>query len=217
MRQTAYTVAIVGPDGSGKTTQAKLLVERLQSAGYDARYIHALYFLSDRLPYANRLRRQFGPRKTRTHTPDTIRLSSFIRRVLFSMAGYWFALLTITIITLQYRNPNQILVFDRYYQQFFCDVYGPISVRLSQVLPQPDRMIYLKTDLATVQARLGAEDNAVEAQYYSNVIELFTDCAAPSWTVLCAELPIGALHNQILKTLGFGDGLEWQPESPQPR
>ena len=217
MRQTAYTVAIVGPDGSGKTTQATLLVERLQSAGYDARYVHVLYYLSDRLPFANRLRSKFGPRKTRTDTSEAMGPWSLVRQVLFGIAGFWFALLTIAAVTLKYRNTDQILVFDRYYQQFFYDVYGPASVRLSQALPQPCRTIYLEADLATVQSRVGPADSAAEAQYYATVIELFTDCATPRWTVLRAELPVETLHNQIIEAIGFGDGLERQPESPRPR
>jgi thymidylate kinase len=58
MQRKAHIVAIVGPDGSGKTTQAQLLTTRLQAAGYDAKYVHALYYFSDRIPYVNQLRQQ---------------------------------------------------------------------------------------------------------------------------------------------------------------
>ena len=57
MPQLACMIAIVGSDRSGKTPQAELLVERLQTVGYDAQYVHALYYLSDKISYADRLRR----------------------------------------------------------------------------------------------------------------------------------------------------------------
>ncbi|MDS0474521.1 hypothetical protein [Natrinema sp. 1APR25-10V2] len=200
MPQLARTIAIVGPDGSGKTTQAKLLTERLQAAGYDAQYVHALYYLSDNIPCADRLRRHLGPRKTRTQETEH-GLLYFVRRVLFGLVGFWFALLTIGMVSLQVRNRRQVVVFDRYYHQFFYDVYGSASIPLSRLLPHPWQMIYLDADLTTVQIRMDTVDQAVDRQYYATVIDLYDECATPEWLSFRAELPIETLHEQIFQAI----------------
>lgn len=201
MPQLARTIAIVGPDGSGKTTQAELLVERLQVAGYDAQYVHALYNISDNIPLANRLRRQFGPRQTRTQDLETYGPSYLVRRALFGLFGFWFALLTIGIVSVHLRNRNRIVVFDRYYHQFFYDIYGSPSIALSRLLPQPWGMIYLDADLTTVQTRMGIADRAVDGLYYAAVIDLYDDCATDGWLSFRAELPIETLHEQIFEAI----------------
>ncbi|WP_265111878.1 hypothetical protein [Halosolutus halophilus] len=190
----------LGPDGSGKTTQAKLLTERLQATGYDAQYVHALYYLSDNIPYANRLRRHLGPRKTRPQEPEHGSLY-LVRRVLFGLVSFWFALLTIGMISVQVRNKRQVVVFDRYYHQFFYDVYGSASIPLSHLLPRPWRMIYLDADLTTVQTRMDTVDQAVDGQYYATVIDMYDECATPGWLSFRAELPIATLHEQIFQAI----------------
>lgn len=201
MRQTARTIAIVGPDGSGKTTQAKLLVNRLQAAGYDAHYVHALYYLSDTIPYANRLRRRIGPRKTRTREPGAFPLLYLVQRAVFGLLGFWFALLTIGIVSLQFRHQRQVVIFDRYYQQFFYDVYGPSSAPFSRLLPQPWRTIHLDAEVATLQARMGTADRTVDEEYYATVVDLYTDCSTDEWLSFSAELPIKPLHERIFKAI----------------
>ena len=201
MPQLARTIAIVGPDGSGKTTQAELLVERLQAAGYDAQYVHALYYLSDSVPYAARLRRRIGPRKTRTRESGTYGPLYLVRRVLFGVFGFWFALLTIGLVSVRFRHANQVVVFDRYYHQFFYDVYGPSSVQLARLLPQPWRIIYLDADLNTVQARMGTVDRAVDPQYYTTVLNLYDECVSDEWLSFGVEPPIETLHEQIFEVI----------------
>ena len=201
MPQLACTVAIVGPDGSGKTTQAELLVERLQAAGYDAQYVHALYYLSDNVPCAARLRRRIGPRKTRTQGSGTDGPLYLVRRATFGLFGFWFALLTIGIVSVRFRSEDQVVVFDRYYQQFFYDVYGPLSILLSRLLPQPWRTIYLNADLTTGRTRMGAVDRAVDAQYYATVIALYDECATDEWLFFRVGLPIETLHERIFDAI----------------
>ncbi|WP_224332655.1 hypothetical protein [Haloprofundus sp. SEDH52] len=202
MRQPARTIAIVGPDGSGKTTQAKLLVEHLQAIGYDAHYVHALYYLSDTIPCADRLRRQLGPRKTQTHGPSTSRLLYLLRRVLFAVVGFWFALVTIGVVSIRFHD--QVVVFDRYYHQFFYDVYGPSGVFLSCLLPQPGRVIYLDADLATIQLRMDTTDRAVDTEYYATVIEFYDECSTEGWLSFCAKLPRESLHDRIFEAISYG-------------
>ncbi|WP_224450603.1 hypothetical protein [Haloprofundus salilacus] len=201
MLHTARTIAIVGPDGSGKTTQAKLLVEHLQAAGYDAQYVHALYYLSNNFPYADELRRRIGPRKTRTQLTKTGRPVYLLRQALFGLVGFWFALLTIGVVSLRFRDESQIVVFDRYYQQFFYDVYGPLAVFLSRLLPQPWRMIYLNADLTTIQTRMDATDRAADTQYYATVIGLYDECSTDEWLSFRAELPVETVHGRIFEAI----------------
>jgi thymidylate kinase len=199
MHQRARTIAIVGPDGSGKTTQSELLVERLRAAGYDAQYVHALYYLSDNVPRADRLRRRLGPRNTRTHASGSRRPTYLLRRVLFGVFGFWFALLTIGIVSVRFRG--RVVVFDRYYQQFFYDVYGSAGIALSRLLPGPWRTVYLDADLTTVRDRMGPTDRAVDESYYATVIDLYDDCSTTGWQSFRAELPIETLHERIFEAI----------------
>ena len=201
MSQLARTVAIVGPDGSGKTTQAELLVERLRATGYDVQYVHALYYLSDGVPYAARLRERIGPRSTRTRGSGTYGPLYLVRRALFGAFGFWFALLTIGLVSVRSRDADRVVVFDRYYHQFFYDVYGPSSIPLTRLLPQPWRTIYLDADLTTVQTRMGAVDRAVDANYYTAVIDLYGDCVSDDWLSFGVESPVETLHEQIFEAI----------------
>lgn len=199
MYWTARTVAIVGPDGSGKTTQGRLLAERLRSTGYDTQYVHALYYLSDAVPYASQLRKQIGPRKTRTQTRPRYDPLYLGRRLLFGWFGYWFALITIAFVSVRFRN--RIVVFDRYYQQFFYDIYGPAAGPLSCTLPQPWRTVYLVADLDTLRARLEPIDRAVDESYYARVIDVYEAYATDDWLRFHAERPVETLHGQIFEEI----------------
>lgn len=193
----ARTVAIIGPDGSGKTMQAHLLTKRLQNAGYDARYVHSLYYLSDYVPWATWLRQRVGPRRMRTERRHYSRLMYLVRRILFILFGYWFALITILLVTSP--SHDRIIVFDRYYQQFFFDIYGPAGSPLSRCLPQPQLTIYLDAEFDTLKPRLDAKDRSVDESYYESVTSVYTECVNANWLQLPAELPADVLHARIFE------------------
>ena len=199
MEWTPPIVAIVGPDASGKTTQARLLTERLQAAGYNAQYIHGLYYLSDAFPGANWLRERIGPRTLRTERRKSPGPIYRTFRVLFTWFSYFFALTAIFSVSV--RSRNQIVVFDRYYHQFFYDVYGPVSVPLSRSLPTPWKTIYLNAEFDVLRTRMNAGDRSVDDSYYTAVIDHYADCATEDWLRYPAELPITTLHEQIFEEI----------------
>ncbi|WP_129113453.1 hypothetical protein [Halegenticoccus tardaugens] len=209
MRRTARTVAVVGPDGSGKTTQARLLTKRLRANGYDAQYVHALYYLTNPLPYDDRLRRRVGPRSTRTGRRSSYSPPYLARRFLFAWFGYWFALATVLIASVRVRD--RIVVFDRYYQQFFYDVYGPVGLPLSRFLPQPWRMVYLEADLDTLRPRFDAVDRSIDERYHSAAIDRYDVCATDDWLRLPAELSVDRLHELIFEEIRYGIESEQSP------
>jgi GTPase SAR1 family protein len=194
-RRLAYIIAIVGPDASGKTTQANLLTERLQASGYDARYVHGLYYFSNIFPRANQFREKVGPRQLRTNRQDKEGALYRVFRTLFSWLGYLFALITILFVSVWHRD--QIVVFDRFYHQFFYDIYGPMGVQLSRTLPTPWRVIYLEAEFDAIRPRLSTVDKSAANSYYEAVIDHYAICATEDWLRYRAELPISTLHNQI--------------------
>ncbi|MFH5802074.1 hypothetical protein [Haladaptatus sp. CMAA 1911] len=201
MQRKAHIVAIVGPDGSGKTTQAQLLTTRLQAAGYDAKYVHSLYYFSDRIPYANQLRQQVGPRKARTKRQTIWSPLYLLQRLVFGIFGYLFAVGTIAVVSRS--SSDQIVVFDRYYHQFLYDVYGQAGRPLAQWLPQPWRIIYLQADIETLRSRQDTEDRMVNEQYYETVNELYATLMTDTWMQMPAKLPIAVLHDQIFDAVHY--------------
>lgn len=199
VKWTPQIVAIVGPDGSGKTTQARLLTGRLQATDHDARYVHGLYYLSDVIPYADWLREKAGPRRLQTEKRGGGNSLDRRLRGVFRLFGYLFALLTILFVTV--RSRNQIVVFDRFYYQFFYDIYGLESVALLRALPTPWRIVFLDAELDEIRPRLSAMDRSVDDSYYETVIDHHAACATEDWLRYRAELPISTLHEQIFEDI----------------
>ena len=170
-------MAIEGIDGCGKTTQAKMLVDRLRKGSYEALYVQPVFIL------LNVLTRSKGndvtpisPRKTRTSQmsdSDKHRKRFFSKKLFMSLLGYPYALASYFFIKF-YLNRNKIVVCDRYFYQFFFDLFGDWSENIIKIFPKPDIIFFLDGDLDIFYSRMNSSfDASVGRDYYIDVLNLY--------------------------------------------
>ncbi|MDY6894139.1 MAG: hypothetical protein SVO01_01785 [Thermotogota bacterium] len=172
-------VAIVGMDGSGKTTQAKMLVEMLNRADYSALYVRPVYVLSHILT-------RYGSKKVNSISPRTISTSSVkdscknkwsisVKKVFMGVSGYPYAMITYFYMKNNIGR-NKILVCDRYFYQFFFDVFGKWTKSIIRLFPRPDITFFLDSDLDTFYSRMvDSNDQSVSRDYYTDVLDLYRE------------------------------------------
>ena len=169
-------MAVEGVDGCGKTTQAKMLVDRLKRGGYKAMYVQPIFLL------LNILARSKGndvtpisPRKTRTSQMSNSNKHGkifFSRKLFMSLLGYPYALASYIFMKFHWRN--KIIVCDRYFYQFFFDLFGDWRESVIKFFPKPDITFFLDGDLGLFYSRMDDSFDAhVSKDYYSEVINLY--------------------------------------------
>lgn len=170
-------MAIEGIDGCGKTTQAKMLVERLRERGYKAMYVQPIFILLNILIRSkNNDVAPISPRKTRTSQlskSDKREKKSFLVRLFMGLLGYPYALATYIFIKV-YLSRNKIVVCDRYFYQFFFDLFGNWSDKIIKIFPRPDIAFFLDGDLDIFYSRMdNSFDASVGKDYYIDVLNLY--------------------------------------------
>ena len=175
-------VAIVGIDGVGKTTQARILTHRLKREGYKAIYVQPDFALLNRVLWLRRLKDspRLSPRRLRTAQPGCFPrcIMEKARGLLLGVLGYPYALITYMLL-LFYSAQGKIVVCDRYFYQFFLDLYGNRSQNILKFLPKPDTTYYLHGNLITSYSRMKSSfDQTVPQSYYAEVDLLYTRMAS---------------------------------------
>ena len=170
-------VTIIGYDGSGKTTQAKILVRRLKEEGYKAIYVRPVFIL---LSFINQSKNKYftaiSPRLASTSRKGNLnekRGLFSIKKVFMGLLAYPYALLTYLFMSL-YLKRNKIVVCDRYFYQFFFDVFRNSSENIIRFFPKADFTFFLDADLDILYSRIkGSLDATFEKDYCLEAISLF--------------------------------------------
>jgi dTMP kinase len=144
------TIALVGPDGSGKTTQARRLAAELAALGLPAAYFRNAGG-----------RRWFGRVATRLGRPDADALLGRRPMLLIESVLRWLAILR---TLLRRTATGEVAVMDRYaacqYASLRARAAGPAAERRARLayrlFPPPDVTILLTVDPATAQQRIDA-------------------------------------------------------------
>lgn len=173
-------VAIIGPDGSGKSTQATLLVERLNEKGYPAVYVRPIYlFYNIIASICNTNFVQISPRRNCTENKEKNKnnILSKMEKVLLKIFGYPYALGTYAYMKFILAN-NKIIVCDRFFYQFLYDIYENWSKFFIKFLPKPDVAFFLEGDIDLLYLRMTSHfDTNVSREYYENVNSLYKEIA----------------------------------------
>jgi len=168
-------VAIEGLDGCGKTTQAKMLTDRLRKGQYEAIYVQPAFILSNIL-CSKISTTSISPRKVRTTKIGNLKsygIFSLIRKSLMGLLGYLYALSTYVFMVL-YLGRNRIVVCDRYFYQFFFDLFGNLSEKVIRIFPKPDITFFLDGDIDLLYSRMSSPSDVLVCKgYYVEVTNLY--------------------------------------------
>ena len=164
-------MAIEGVDGCGKTTQAKMLVDRLKKDGYEAISVRPVYVLLNLIRLREKDKNSVSPRRAHVSEISNEKLS-IMRRALMGLLGYFYA--RITYIFMKFQCRKKIVVCDRYFYQFFFDLFGDWSEKIVRFFPKPDIAFFLEGDLDLFYSRMdNSFDVSANRDYYTDVLNLY--------------------------------------------
>ena len=239
MTTSGFTVALIGPDGAGKTTVARRLQREL---ALPVEYVYmgvnpdsSNYLLpTTRAVHAFRRRRGHkpdtaGPRDSR-HV-DRARPRGFLRRGLRSVRSFarlgnrlaeeWHRALVASV----YRRRGSIVVFDRY---FFADYYAYDVVRsrrrsasrrlhgfiLSRLYPRPDLVIYLDAPAEVLLERKG--EGTLESLARRRREYLALGRVLRGFAVIDASQALDQVTREVIELIhAFADGRPVGPHPPE--
>lgn len=147
-----------------------MLTDKLDREGYGVIYIQPVFVLLNTILRKNVNSVPISPRKIRVSQIDK---RSYIQKIFIGLSGYFYALAAYAFIRL-YLGRNKIVVCDRYFYQFFFDLFGDLSEQIARFFPKPDIAFLLDGDLDVFYSRMiSSFDASVGKDYYERVINLF--------------------------------------------
>ena len=154
-------MAIIGPDGSGKTTIAKGLEQRMGKAVFAiSSYRHVrpgwLPPLSSLLAIATGGRTGTYDSGDRVGPSPSTELP--VLRVLANVCYYWTEFMAAHVTIRRAKSKGRLIIYDRYFFEYFIQIgYRRISRGLLKILvklvPQPDLVVYLRNSPAVIRRR----------------------------------------------------------------
>jgi thymidylate kinase len=229
MRPKAFTVALIGPDGAGKTTLARRLEQELPMPAHYL-YMGVSADSSDRmLPttrLAHALKRRRGAAPDTAGPPDPAAVEkpqpkSAVKRARRSVRSA----LRLTnqlaeesyrnYLAWRYRRRGAVVLFDRHY---FSDYYAydiangarrPLSRRvhgwaLKRVYPRPDLVIYLDAPAEVLLARKGEGTLEALERRRGDYLELAR--VTPNFEVVDAARPLDDVADRLVALISdFSD------------
>lgn len=197
-------VAIIGPDGSGKTTQAKMLVDRFDMSGYDVRYVHIYDVLFDIIKPFRRVRfKKIGPRNYRsTHLNTNETTRGTVIRLFMGGLGLIYAVITYMYIYI-YLSRNITVVCDRYFYQFFFDLFGNHAEKIARIFPRPKMTFFLFGSVEKFYSQMTDPiDRTFSKEYYLNLIKFYNRISEEcNFIKIDASLPKDELNNLIYENV----------------
>ena len=149
-----------------------MLVDRLKENGYEAIYVQPVFLLLNDLFKKKEDSFSISPRKIRVSQYSSSKNNgSFIKKMFLVLAGYFYGITTYTFM--KFLSRNKIIVCDRYFYQFFFDLYGNSSRKIIRFFPKPDIAFFLRGDLEIFYSRMEASDADVDKKYYEEIISMY--------------------------------------------
>ncbi len=167
-------VAIVGSDGSGKSTQSRLLLQSLSDNGYKAKSVRPVFIIFDQWKDEGsaRIGRAVSPRLMALSRAKEGNGRARLRHFAAGVLGYGYATVAYLFLRLQFRRQDYV-VCDRYFYQYFFDLFDHRAESISQAFPRPDICIWLDCSPLTLYSRLRQDEGGHESIQYLESVQKF--------------------------------------------
>jgi len=172
-------IAIVGADGTGKTTQAKILESKLLTLGFRAKYIQSTYVLLELIRKRIELPQQISPRHMAIKTHNK-KKSHFLIEIMLKISGIFYAFFTYIYVKITHGKYD-FVISDRYFYQYFYDIYGNNATKILKIFPMPDLILWLEMNSIELRRRhrewksIESEGDYLEriSDFYKEISQLF--------------------------------------------
>lgn len=167
-------IAIIGPDGSGKTTQAKMLVDQLKRDGCNVDYVHVYDLLFDIFRPLRKIKiNKIGPRNFRNGHSKNNKTRSNFTRLFIGFFGIIYATISYIYIAVFLSN-DKTVICDRYFYQFFFDLFGNYAEKIAKIFPRPDKTFLLHGTVEQFYSQMTDPiDKTFSNEYYGNLIKFY--------------------------------------------
>lgn len=145
-----------------------MLVDRLKMEGYETTYVRPIYVIPNLIRVGGVNKNSVSPRRARASNKK----SSAMQRAVMGLFGYPYAIAT--YIYMKLTSKDKIIVCDRYFYQFFFDLFGELSEKVIRIFPKSDITFFLDGDLDLFYSRMdNSFDTSVDRNYYDEVLNLY--------------------------------------------
>jgi len=163
VRPSGYFVALIGPDGSGKSTVANGIMASMNKIFPNPAYFHGRFeILPELIFFVNYARKLFKkPMIARDTGISASHVSSkpfSLIRALFYMLYYSLDYFLGYLIIYKVRSQGGLIIFDRYFYDYFIQfkymkLHPCLLDILILILPKPDLVVYLENSPTKIYQR----------------------------------------------------------------
>lgn len=149
-----------------------MISERLSKFGYEVIRIRPIFILLNLAHIDERYVKALSPRRSHV-SKSNYKNRSVVQHILISPLGYFYALFS--YIYIKYcLGRGKIVVCDRYFYQFFFDLFGSWGRYIMRFFPKPDVAFFLDCDFIICHNRMNsAFDLSVSRDYYVRAINFY--------------------------------------------
>ncbi len=132
-----------------------MLVDRLAATGHRARYVRPAFVLFN--PWAtgsgSEMALAVSPRVLRVRSATgTASVRRSLVAALTMLVGYFYSLATYGVLRLRFRK-EEFVVCDRFFYQYFHDIYGPGASNVAKCFPRPDLAFWVDGSVSLIRSR----------------------------------------------------------------
>ncbi|MFX0134622.1 MAG: dTMP kinase [Candidatus Hodarchaeota archaeon] len=99
-------------------------------------------------------------------------------RLFIGILGCFYSFFSYLIMKYNYSDQKTIIVCDRYFYQFFFDLFGRHGEKIVSIFPKPDITFFLDGELSSLSKRMNdIFDSKVDKNYYIDVIKYYRTLA----------------------------------------